>query len=160
MSKEVQLAVSSFLDSNPVQGSQELDAARELAGAFFGACFEDLGKSPRLLEEQDMAILLSELIPARLRKRDRKNYPALRILQALLDHIESTQVVPQAWELQRALETHGADFEASVRSGQLAGTRPQKQTTVTHQAKKLGRNDPCWCGSGKKFKKCCGAPGR
>lgn len=24
-------------------------------------------------------------------------------------------------------------------------------------ATKLGRNDPCFCGSGKKFKKCCGA---
>ena len=23
---------------------------------------------------------------------------------------------------------------------------------------KLGRNDPCFCGSGKKFKKCCGRP--
>jgi preprotein translocase subunit SecA len=23
--------------------------------------------------------------------------------------------------------------------------------------KKIGRNDPCPCGSGKKFKKCCGA---
>lgn len=22
-----------------------------------------------------------------------------------------------------------------------------------------GRNDPCWCGSGRKYKKCCGAPG-
>ncbi|MCZ2154947.1 MAG: SEC-C domain-containing protein [Bryobacterales bacterium] len=22
---------------------------------------------------------------------------------------------------------------------------------------KVGRNDPCPCGSGKKFKKCCGA---
>jgi preprotein translocase subunit SecA len=23
--------------------------------------------------------------------------------------------------------------------------------------KDIGRNDPCWCGSGKKFKKCHGA---
>ena len=23
-------------------------------------------------------------------------------------------------------------------------------------SKKLERNDPCWCGSGKKYKKCCG----
>ena len=23
---------------------------------------------------------------------------------------------------------------------------------------KVGRNDPCPCGSGKKFKKCCGSP--
>ena len=21
-----------------------------------------------------------------------------------------------------------------------------------------GRNEPCWCGSGRKYKKCCGAP--
>jgi len=26
--------------------------------------------------------------------------------------------------------------------------------TTTPSSKKLGRNDPCWCGSGKKFKKC------
>ncbi|MEG1687865.1 MAG: SEC-C metal-binding domain-containing protein, partial [Angelakisella sp.] len=24
-------------------------------------------------------------------------------------------------------------------------------------ANKVGRNDPCPCGSGKKYKKCCGA---
>lgn len=28
---------------------------------------------------------------------------------------------------------------------------------VKHDAPKTGRNDPCPCGSGKKFKKCCGA---
>jgi preprotein translocase subunit SecA len=27
---------------------------------------------------------------------------------------------------------------------------------TTNTGKKLGRNDPCWCGSGKKFKKCHG----
>ena len=25
------------------------------------------------------------------------------------------------------------------------------------EREKIGRNDPCPCGSGKKFKKCCGA---
>ncbi|MDR1358846.1 MAG: SEC-C domain-containing protein [Coriobacteriales bacterium] len=25
-------------------------------------------------------------------------------------------------------------------------------------AQGVGRNDPCWCGSGKKFKNCHGAP--
>jgi preprotein translocase subunit SecA len=28
---------------------------------------------------------------------------------------------------------------------------------VVREGPKLGRNDPCWCGSGKKFKKCHGA---
>jgi preprotein translocase subunit SecA len=34
-------------------------------------------------------------------------------------------------------------------------TRPQQRVVAEHE--KLGRNDPCWCGSGKKFKKCHGA---
>jgi hypothetical protein len=29
--------------------------------------------------------------------------------------------------------------------------------TVRRDEPKVGRNDPCWCGSGKKFKKCHGA---
>ncbi len=33
---------------------------------------------------------------------------------------------------------------------------PQK-TTVKRETQKVGRNDPCPCGSGKKYKKCCGA---
>ena len=30
-------------------------------------------------------------------------------------------------------------------------------TTVVNTQPKVGRNDPCPCGSGKKYKKCCGA---
>ena len=31
-----------------------------------------------------------------------------------------------------------------------------KPETSVHQGPKVGRNDPCPCGSGKKYKKCCG----
>jgi preprotein translocase subunit SecA len=31
------------------------------------------------------------------------------------------------------------------------------QITFRREAPKVGRNDPCPCGSGKKYKKCCGA---
>jgi preprotein translocase subunit SecA len=31
------------------------------------------------------------------------------------------------------------------------------ETVVKDEHDKIGRNDPCWCGSGKKFKKCHGA---
>ena len=38
----------------------------------------------------------------------------------------------------------------------LAMVRELKQKDVVHRvAKKVGRNDPCPCGSGKKFKRCC-----
>ena len=36
--------------------------------------------------------------------------------------------------------------------GQIVGTQP-----LTRATPKVGRNEPCPCGSGKKYKKCCGA---
>jgi preprotein translocase subunit SecA len=44
---------------------------------------------------------------------------------------------------------------ASADSG-AAATRVVQQRRV-EEAEQLGRNEPCWCGSGKKFKKCHGA---
>jgi preprotein translocase subunit SecA len=42
-------------------------------------------------------------------------------------------------------------------AGQQESEAPQIATPVVREAPKVGRNDPCPCGSGKKYKKCCGA---
>lgn len=44
----------------------------------------------------------------------------------------------------------GSDWK--FKEGQVHGAQPVKRLEP-----KLGRNDVCSCGSGKKFKKCCGA---
>jgi len=38
-----------------------------------------------------------------------------------------------------------------------SGKEPAKNEPVKRHDKKVGRNSPCPCGSGKKYKKCCGA---
>ncbi len=43
---------------------------------------------------------------------------------------------------------------AAARQG---NTAPTQKATPVKSEKKVGRNDPCPCGSGKKYKKCCGA---
>jgi preprotein translocase subunit SecA len=43
------------------------------------------------------------------------------------------------------------------RAGNGGGTIPEQETVVKDDRDKIGRNDPCWCGSGKKYKKCHGA---
>ena len=35
-------------------------------------------------------------------------------------------------------------------------TKQYKRSKIYHAVKKPGRNDPCPCGSGKKYKNCCG----
>ena len=37
------------------------------------------------------------------------------------------------------------------------GSQPKVKKPVVNKTAKIGRNDPCPCGSGKKYKKCCGA---
>lgn len=39
---------------------------------------------------------------------------------------------------------------------QMNNPQPQSKTQPIVNAEKIGRNDPCPCGSGKKYKKCCG----
>jgi preprotein translocase subunit SecA len=49
---------------------------------------------------------------------------------------------------------------ASVATAGAVSAPAQKvntQQVVKNENQQLGRNDPCWCGSGKKFKKCHGA---
>ena len=48
---------------------------------------------------------------------------------------------------------------AKVTATSSGGDDTVKQAPV-RKAGKIGPNDPCPCGSGKKYKKCCGAPGK
>ncbi|GMX58558.1 MAG: preprotein translocase subunit SecA [Candidatus Microsyncoccus archaeolyticus] len=44
-----------------------------------------------------------------------------------------------------------------MRAGININSKPEeKRQTVVEGVKEIGRNDPCPCGSGKKYKKCCG----
>ena len=60
---------------------------------------------------------------------------------------------------QRAQESHDSfsALTAGPRSGSAPSRRPSgKPVTSVRTEKKVGRNEPCPCGSGKKFKQCHG----
>jgi uncharacterized protein YecA (UPF0149 family) len=48
-------------------------------------------------------------------------------------------------------------FTGPNQNAAAAGEEDGKIKTVRRAEAKVGRNDPCPCGSGKKYKKCCGA---
>ena len=52
---------------------------------------------------------------------------------------------------------HSDSLESAVlSSGSSTADEDGKQQPVRNTKKAIGRNDPCPCGSGKKYKKCCG----
>lgn len=65
-------------------------------------------------------------------------------------HLEATH--PAAHSIEQAMAGGvGEDMEPVPES-------VSKETTETYRREepKIGRNDPCSCGSGKKYKQCCG----
>ena len=48
----------------------------------------------------------------------------------------------------------------TITSTSAATDNTEKKRPVRNTEKKIGPNDPCPCGSGKKYKKCCGNPAK
>ena len=86
------------------------------------------------------------------------------IFQQMKEHIEDSVVkklflfepvsAEQLAAQHRRRQAPPADmrFSAPFKSAQR-----QKPQTMVRKGEKVGRNDPCPCGSGKKYKKCCGS---
>jgi preprotein translocase subunit SecA len=77
-----------------------------------------------------------------------------RIEQVEDDALRST------WRETAAIHEEAPPVAASdaAATSDLAPPRPEPQTVepIRNLGQKVGRNDPCPCGSGKKFKNCCG----
>ena len=81
---------------------------------------------------------------------------AYRMFQELTELIQR-QTAQIIYRVQAAPETQPQRAPAMVtnRAEDSAG-RPQARSRQKEGGRKLGRNAPCWCGSGKKFKRCHG----
>jgi uncharacterized protein len=69
---------------------------------------------------------------------------------------------PEGWlgRCREELADTVASLHAYWGEGRKAAAERLSQSAVPQRRSgpKVGRNDPCPCGSGKKFKKCCGKP--
>jgi preprotein translocase subunit SecA len=81
-----------------------------------------------------------------------------RVKAAVVERLFKVQVVRDA-PMELPAMTAWADARES--RGELptepgrAGAPPKREPARTPTGAKVGRNDPCPCGSGKKYKKCC-----
>jgi len=80
-------------------------------------------------------------------------YETIKILHVIQFSVGSEEEEAEALAKQRELEQRQIELAQSLNHGE----------EVTHEPiiaeKKIARNDPCPCGSGKKYKNCCGQSG-
>jgi preprotein translocase subunit SecA len=90
---------------------------------------------------------------------------AYQMFLEMMDRIKK-DTVEKLFAIQIAREQEVSDVRAEQKQtfvlsrGEMAAraggeTEDGKGVTVRRDGKKVGRNDPCPCGSGKKYKKCC-----
>ncbi len=84
---------------------------------------------------------------------------AYGLFMAMMGRIRQ-EVLQKLYRVQLTREEDVEQMEAQQRRQQLtlnrAGGEDQVRKPNTRDEDKVGRNDPCSCGSGKKYKKCCG----
>ena len=127
----------------------------------------DLTKSEQLLLEgfaipgvrdiEDLADRLTDLYESQGRSKDAKGIrqraeTSLRRIEHELDIGPGSNVLRQKTTI--TFEDDGLPLSELPN---LTAAMRGSSGRVTNSRQKVGRNDPCPCGSGKKFKKCCGA---
>jgi len=67
---------------------------------------------------------------------------------------------PYKGQSRKVVESHAAqnsfNNESNPGAQRMQGGEGETNTTIRRTGPKIGRNDPCPCGSGKKYKNCCG----
>ena len=82
--------------------------------------------------------------------------PAYPLIEVAVDKYKMAQIARESGVKDMKVERKQT-FILSRGGADSAGgeTEAGKGVTVRREGKKVGRNDPCPCGSGKKYKRCC-----
>lgn len=114
-----------------------------------GINLRSYGQKDPLVEYKREAFDLYELMKVNIRRAVVETIFGIELYTQ--EQIEEIKRQHQA-ELEAQLEQHRRLQEEASKASQPKDNKP-----VVRQANKVGRNDPCPCGSGKKFKQCHGA---
>jgi len=124
-------------------------------GDLLGRIKEDSLKMLLLVQKVDPN---DELFESTLPSNIKEEHPEFDPKAAVVAAAPAPAAQPQALMGQNATPSFGAPMGGQPWETQ--GSQPQpvaKVAPVRRDEPKIGRNDPCYCGSGKKYKKCHGA---
>ncbi len=77
-----------------------------------------------------------------------------RLFQVQVDAQETPQDMKAAQEVSPKIHLHAASAQSAITVQKEPAKVEVEVKNTSATPKKLGRNDLCWCGSGKKYKKC------
>jgi len=106
-------------------------------------------QDPKTAYKREGAMLFNEMLDT-IRDRVAENIFKIRL--------SGTARLSSVYQIGRMVHEQlaGYDHLTQDMQAQQDAIRPQKVETIVRDSRKIGRNEPCPCGSGKKYKNCCG----
>lgn len=117
--------------------------------------------NPQALEQQRIAEAMQRAQNANL--SGTANSSLAEVMRAAANQ-QATPATPESAAALPKSDHSASNLAAALKKQQAANYRetvasaaPMPTSAPSQKTPKVGRNDPCPCGSGKKYKKCCGA---
>ena len=156
-----------FLDSKVFKAKTKpyKNSADYVTKSLLDFLFFEEKKEIKELNDEHIQHFMLEYAPRRLTFTSENAKDVPDIMSKFLIFIEDGGHISNGKQLTNVVKEHKREFLRVVTVSKTAGKRTPKiaaRKTTKKAAKtpeidtRVGRNDPCPCGSGKKYKKCCG----
>lgn len=151
--------VRKFIEFAKLKSKNAIRNAEYITRSLLDYIFFQLHKEITEFNEGHMHNFLTEYAPQKLEIDKEKGKEAVEILTTFLDYLGAEGYIKNSLKLKRLVKENTKEFlKLLPAQKKSAGNKSQeaKKAPVIVDEVKVGRNDPCPCGSGKKYKKCCG----
>ncbi len=150
------LVVAFLEDERSADWGRRLGERRtEVIGLLSHVFGSDLAIPPEELDRQHISQLMATILPGRLGGKEPYVSDLPDLMEAFMAHLAEASGVAKAWEWTSAVVDGREAFEQAVADPDRPRFAPRRKEPDRRPAAKIGRNDPCPCGSGKKYKRCC-----
>ena len=112
---------------------------------------------PKDLDPSEFRTVVLETLPRRFDGSEKYLAWVPEVVRGYIDYLKGETELKDPDGFENVLKEMEKKFSKAVKKVKDKDRIPKDDSTVQIKGgnKKLGRNDPCPCGSGRKYKKCC-----
>ena len=156
--RHIHSSLSDFLHGGFWEDLKEIDqdAAMSFTKVFLDAAHRDLGVAPEDLTADQLREILLGKMPRRISGRRRFSEKATELVECFYKSLAEGRDKDFLEQYKKVFKEAHKKFPALVKEGKGLEDVGELDSPLQREDEKVGRNDPCPCGSGKKYKKCHG----
>jgi|GEM_PF-785059 len=153
----VRLEMKAFFRSSSARLVEENDDVKEILRLFLECFYIHQDKPPKDMDGRIFKDAVLGLLPRRFTGKESYLEQVPKVVHAYIEYLKRETQLKEIGKIEKTIADLDSRFIKAVKKVKARDRIPDEPPTeqIVRNEGKLGRNDPCPCGSGKKYKKCC-----